>query len=453
MHLAKIDVSLYLTRKREAKAFRRQKLAKLKRLGRIRAHLHRIGKQGVFGSQSQIAQMLSTSALGELPMPQTSLHLQVPREFSMLDNPENVLELVSAFAMTHLNKNISDVFVDFGNIVSQDLGAHALLDKLVDELVAQTAFRSGRIAWKGNFPAKAAQSRFVRAMGIIRQLGLTKRYLDMHDANKIHLFERKCRHYIRSLRKAKPEDKTEQANAAQRFIDHINKCLSREGRHLTPAGAAKLCSYVVEIIDNAENHAGMVDWTIQGYVDMALDEPECEIVIFNFGKSISESLDELPKDGYTMTTQVHPYLELHSKNGWLSHRWRREDLLTLIALQGSVSSRNASILDTRGQGTADLIEAFQTINDERSVESGLSATMYIVSGSTRILFNPKYRLHRGEDGSRRIAFNVDNDLSKPPDPSCVMPLQRGQRLPGTMIGIKFKVGSAILQQADSGEHP
>ena len=452
MHLAKINVNLYLTKKRETKYFRRKKLAKLKHLGRVRAKLHRIGKHGIFGSKSQIAVMLSASASREIHMPQTSLHLRVPSQFSMLDEPANVLELVSAFALTHLNKNISDVFVDFGNIVSQDLGAHALLDKLVDEIVEQTAFRSGQIAWKGNFPVKAAQSRFVRAMGIIRQLGLTKKYLDMHDAKKIHLFERKCRHYIRSLKKVNPIDKTEQGNAAQRFIDHVNKCLSREGRQLTHAGASKLCSYVVEIIDNAENHAGMVDWTIQGYVDMGLDDPECEIVIFNFGKSISESLDDLPKDGYTMKSQLLPYLDLHTEKGWLSHKWRREDLLTLIALQGSVSSRNSSAQDTRGQGTADLIEAFQVLNDERSVNCGLSATMYIVSGSTRILFNPKYRLHRGNDGSRKIAFNEDNDLNKPPDPSCVMPLQRGQKLPGTMIGIKFKIGNGILQNSNSGEN-
>lgn len=446
-HLAKVDVALFLTRKREGKALRKRTLAEIHRLARARAKIYRETKRGVFGGHSVIARMLGLTAKAELYLPQTSLHLVVPRTFSMLEDPEEVLGLVSSFALTHQYRSISDVYVDFERVVVQDLGAHALLDKLVDEIVAQVAFQRGRMGWKGNFPADAAQKRFIKAMGIIRQLGLTKRYLDPIEAHSIHLFERRCRHYVREMKPVNPQDKSAQGNAAHRFIDHVNKCLAREGRELTPEGRLSLCDYVVEVIDNAENHAGMVDWTIQGYVDMAMNEPVCEIVIFNFGKSISESLDNLSTKSYTMQSQVQPYLDLHNKNGWLNHHWRREDLQTLIALQGSVSSKNQSISDTRGQGTADLIESFQAMNDERNADDGV-ASMYIISGGTRILFDPKYRLVRGEDGTRRIAFNQENDLRKPPDPSCVMPLKNGLRLPGTIIGIKFKVRSGILQQAD-----
>lgn len=446
-HLAKVDVSLYLTRKREGKAFRKRILLEIRRIARARAKIYRDAKRGVFGGHSVIARMLGSIAKTELSLSQTSLHLVVPKTFSMLEDPEGVLGLVSSFALTYQNRPISDVYVDFEKVVVQDLGAHALLDKLVDEIVAQITFQQGRMGWKGNFPENPAQKRFIKAMGIIRQLGLTKRYLNPSEAHNIHLFERRCRHYVRDMKPVNPQDKSAQGNAAQRFIDHVNKCLAREGRELTPEGRSKLCDYVVEVIDNAENHAGMVDWTIQGYVDMAMDEPVCEIVIFNFGKSISESLDGLSPESYTMQGQVQPYLDLHHRNGWLGRNWRREDLLTLIALQGSVSSRNESIEGTRGQGTADLIESFQAMNDERNA-GGEIASMYIISGGTRILFDPKYRLVREEDGTRKIAFNKENDLRKPPDPLCVMPLKNEQKLPGTMIGIKFKVRSGIMQHAE-----
>ena len=446
--LAKKKVDLFLTKKRARKKLRKRLQFEIKRLAKARARLHQEMKKGVFGSHSVIAKMLGKYASGEIQMPQTSLHVPVPKVFSMLEDPEGVLGLVSSFALTQQTRSISDIYVNFSKVVSQDLGAHALLDKLVDEIIAQVKFKKKRVGWKGNFPDDPAQIRFIKAMGIIRLLGLTQRYLHSVEANNIHLFERRCRHYVRDMKPVNPVDKTAQGNAAQRFVAHVNKCLAREGRQLTPEGILKLCDYVVEVIDNAENHAGMVDWTIQGYVDMALEEPVCEIVIFNFGKSIAESLDALPTDSYTMTHQVNPYLELHGKNGWFSHQWRREDLLTLIALQGSVSSRNNSEKDTRGQGTADLIEAFQTINDERSIESGLPASMYIISGGTRILFDSKYRLVRGRDDTRKIAFNRDNDLNQPPDTACVMPLKNGRRLPGTMIGIKFKVRSSITQQTD-----
>jgi hypothetical protein len=408
-HLAKVDVALYLTRKREGKALRKRTLAEIQRRARARAKTYRETKNVVFGGHSVIARMLGATANQELHLPQTSLDLVVPKTFSMLEEPEEVLGLVSSFARTHQNRSISDVYVDFEKVVVQDLGAHALLDKLVDEIAAQVTFQQGRMSWKGNFPVDAAQKRFIKAMGIIRQLGLTKKYLDPVEAHSIHRFERRCRHYVRDMKPVNPQSKSPQGNAAERFIDHVNKCLVREGRELTPEGRLKLCDYVVEVIDNAENHAGMVDWTIQGYVDMAMNEPVCEIVIFNFGKSISESLDTLSAESYTMQTQVQPYLDLHNQNGWFSHHWRREDLLTLIALQGSVSSKNKSASDTRGQGTADLIESFQAMNEERNADAG-AASMYIISGGTRILFDPKYRLVRGEDGSRRIAFNQENNL-------------------------------------------
>ena len=178
-------------------------------------------------------------------------------------------------------------------------------------------------------------------MGIIRQLGLSHHYLPVDDQARISLFERRCRHYVRVFRPRHPDDKTEQANAAEKFANHVNKCLAREGRALTETARALLCSYVVEIIDNAENHAGMVDWTIQGYLDAACESPECEIVILNFGKSIAETLQELSIDSYTWR-QIGGYLDRHRQCGWFSSGWREEDLLTLIALQASVSRKNTS---------------------------------------------------------------------------------------------------------------
>jgi hypothetical protein len=447
MHLAKYNVDLFLTLKRSNKAAKKRRRAVEHKNSGIRAGAHRRGSAGFFGDHSRIAEMLSEGSTKELSVPQTSLRLIVPETFSMLDAPEVALNLISAFALTHKNKPLSDVFVDFSRVTKQDLGAHALLDKLVDEMVAQTAYRNQRLSWKGNFPKGAAQQRFIQAMGIIRQLGLSHRYLATGDAAKIHLFERRCRHYLHELRARKPEDKTEQANAAERFANHVNKCLSREGRELTPAARSALCTYVVEIIDNAENHAGMVDWTIQGYLDTASQNPECEIVIFNFGQSIAATLQELPPGSYTKE-QIQRYLDLHGSNGWFSPGWRRDDLLTLIALQGSVSSKNTSTDSTRGQGTADLIEFFQKMNDERQVEQQKLASMYIISGSTRILFDGRYRMKKTDDGSRVIAFNDSNDLLLPPDPSCVKPLDKAV-LPGTMIGIKFSVQALSLQQPQS----
>lgn len=451
MRLDKFGVKQFLTQKREKKACKKRNRRRIRQLSRKRALIHKSVKAGFFGTTSTIARMLSSRATSELYLPQTSLFLDVPKNFSMLAAPEDTISFICSFAATHLHHRLSDVFVNFEKVVNQDLGAHALLDTLVDEIVAQTSFQNARMGWKGNFPKDSALRRFIQAMGIIRQLRLTHKYLKQTEAQKIHLFERRCRHYVRGMKPVNPEDKSAQANAAERFIHHVNSCLAKEGRTLTELGRLQLCNYVAEVIDNAENHAGIVDWTIQGYVDMAMDEPQCEIVIFNFGKSISMTLDEMPSHSYTMD-QIQKYLDLHGRNGWLGSKWRREDLLTLIALQGSVSSKNETKCSTRGQGTADLIEFFQQLNDERLIAKCQPASMYIISGGTRVLFDPKYRLIRGEDGRRVIAFNDQNDLNLPPDVSCVMPLKRSCHLPGTMIGIKFTIQSDILIKIEDSEN-
>ncbi|HEY8878650.1 MAG TPA: hypothetical protein VIN03_13870 [Roseateles sp.] len=442
MHIAKKNVDLFLTGKREGKALRRRHLQGMKRDARARAAEHQALRRIVFGSDSLIAEMLSRSPSVALAMPQTSLRVPLPSKFSMFSSPAEVLRLISAFALVYRSKPISDVYVDFSKISLQDLGAHGLLDKLVDEIQTQTRFRQGKLRWSGNFPRDAAQKRFVRAMGIIRQLGLKKFYLPIDDQAKIVLFERRCKHYLRAMRKVSPFDKTEQANAAEKFVDYVNGCLARENQALTETARAALCSYVVEILDNAENHAGMVDWTIQGYLDTAADTPECEIVIFNFGKSIYESMSTLAPDSF-MGKKIKAFLDKQALAGAYLNSWRKDELVTLYALQEAVSSQRDSLKSTRGKGTADLIEFFQRMSDERQLVERGGASMYIISGGTRIVFDGRYRMARDDKGVRKIAFNKENDLDKLPDPSCVMPL-KDAFLPGTMIGIRFPIEAPSL---------
>src|SRR5690606_11799784 len=107
----------------------------------------------------------------------------------------------------------------------------------------------------------------------------------------------------------------------------------------------RLTEYLSEILNNAEEHAGFVDWTLQGYLDSSVEVPVCEIAIFNFGDSIAQTLDRLPKGSYTLD-QIGQYLEMHAGKHYFSPSWRKEDLLSVIALQPDVSSKNLSSSDT-----------------------------------------------------------------------------------------------------------
>lgn len=448
-HWAKVDPRRFLSIKRAHKATKKRSHRTAQHIGRIRASQYFKRRAAHFGASSVIAGMLAKHATHEIKISQTSLQIKVPADFSLLRNPAQVIGLINAFAKVHRDKTLSDVFVDFSGVTSHDLGAHALLCKLVEEIDLQAKFQLARLRWRGNYPSDPAISRLIRSMGIIRKLGIVSHYLPYADARKIHLFERRCRHEIRALR-LRPDEKSDQNNATARFADHVNRCLAKENRQLTETARSQLCTYVAEIIDNAERHAGMVDWTIQGYIDNALAQPECEIVIFNFGKSIAQTLEELPADNYT-SRQVAPYIDTHVKRALFGKQWRRTDLVTLVALQGSVSSKNATDSADGGQGTADLIEFFQGMNRERKLEKVGEATMYIVSGETRVLFDGRYQIATAGDGPRVIAFNDTNDLNQAPDPKSVMPL-KGAFFPGTIIGIKFPVQPSDMQEV-TNEHP
>ena len=211
-------------------------------------------------------------------------------------------------------------------------------------------------------------------------------------------------------------------------------CLKRVKRRLKPAGRMNLANYVAEILNNAEEHAGLVDWTIQGYLDTSLVVPICEIALFNFGRSFADTFRDLPRDSYTWT-QIGRYIEIHRTARLFRRNWQEEDLLTVVALQPHVSSKNTIETDTRGHGTVELIDFFQRVHQECTKQNA-GAEMGIVSGSTYIRFDGRYKLQDGGEGRRVIAFNADNSLMQQPDPKYVRSL--GQvRFPDTIISIRF----------------
>ena len=443
MHPAKHNVSLFLSIKRQRKLLARQKSAREAHRDRSRAERHRLARAHAFGTSSVIASMLARAAVRPPEEAADRVVLVVPTVFSMLDEPELVLGLVTSLAARTRNQLPSEVFVDLSNVVTQDLGAHVLIDKLVDELTQESRASNRPIRWRGTYPKDPARARLIRATGIIRQLKISHEYLPAAEAAALKVFQRQCRHYLVPTRPANVDDKS---IAVKRFVDHVDACLAGAGRRLTLPARSRLCDYVGEILDNAEQHAQMSDWSVQGYLDMSLAEPMCEVAILNFGKSFAQTLLDLPGDDYT-SRQVAEYLDLHAKNGWFGTGWRREDLLTLIALQGMVSCKNTTEDSTRGQGTADLIEFFQQMHDECNVATGRQARMSIVSGGTRVVFDGTYRIRPNQHGTRIIAFNAANDLAQQPDRKFVRSLAGGS-LPGTLIAIQFPLSAASLSPTE-----
>jgi hypothetical protein len=385
-----------------------------------------------FGSKSKIIDMLAASCPVSITSKLDRFTAQVPTVFSIIENPEKSVAWVLYFAKQMRVESLRKVAIDQSKLKTYDLAANSLLDMVAYEASKERRYQHRKLAFTGTYPVDPALKRFVKSMGVIKHLNISHEKASIEESAKLRLFDRRSRHYDPKQDPTKPDAK---AKVVTGFVDHFNSCLSDHNRVLTPWARHKLCEYIGEILCNAEDHPGFIDWTVQGYLDNSLEDPICEIAIFNFGKSIAQTLAELPVGSYTRD-MVDPYVYLHAGQKLFGREWRLPDLLTLAAMQQHVSSKNNNRHDSRGQGTADLIDFFQKVHRECARNSKVQAKMAIVSGGTYILFDGTYAMREMPNRGRVIAFNRMNDMSFKPDARCVRSMS-GVHFPGTIISIRF----------------
>lgn len=427
-------------RRSRQRAFKRQRQSMVQR------------KRLLVGSPrySRIIEMLAEKATRSLSSSNGEIRVRVPQRFSIIDDPETVLDLLTAFAHGVHGQNIQKVIFDHRDLKDRDLAANSLLDVVATERNAELKWRQAKrkLRIAGIYPREPSVKRFIKAMGIIKHMEIAHEALSHDEASTMRVFEARNKSYFSSSDGSKADYKDKQQ---AKFVDHIQGCLRDHGWELSGLGMQSLGAYLGEILANAEDHAEYLDWTVQGYLDNTLAVPMCEIAIFNFGRSIAESMQSVPKDGYTWN-QIRPYLDMHAKRKLFGTAWREEDLLTVIALQSHVSRLNVNEETTRGQGTVELIEFFQRINDLCNGSTG-HARMAIVSGGTYILFDGTHRMVAPEVGAGKIiAFNGTNDLYEKPDPNFVKSLGP-YRFPGTIISIKFPLSladSSLVEEVTNG---
>lgn len=352
-------------------------------------------------------------------------NVTIPATFSIIDSPEHVLQTIGLVAAAAGRDDVSEIHYDHGAVHHYDLAAEAILDRVAMDVQDRRKGTRSPLRFTGTLPKDADADRFVRAIGITHYLEITNVKLQPSDEAKLRRFSQSRRTPNQT---AKSKINSEKATVLRQFADQIDACLATVGRRMTPPGRSALLSYTGEIIDNIEQHAQSADWYISSYLDPDGSPPICEVAIFNFGLTFSDTFQALPPDSFPRTV-VAPYLSAHESRGWFSHAWRTEDLLTLVALQSGVSSKSQGAADTRGQGTVDLITFFQDICTACASAAGKGeARMAMLSGDTHILFDGTYRMGPDSTGRDVLAFNQSNSLAEPPDSNYVRHLQ-GVRFP------------------------
>lgn len=438
---------LYYANRIQLDRFRALKLRKQRRrLMRSYKHMRRKQYQREalarrFGPYSKILRLLESNATKKIEV-KAGIHVTIPETFSIIDEPELVIETINQFAAVKSSGGRpSQIYIDQSKMESYDLAASALLDLVAVELQNELSINNKGGYFRGRLPTNKDVARFVKAIGIIKHLGIKNHLPTFAEMQKLKVFDRRNRHYSKPI-SAKTSSRKERA--AGGFVDHINDCLATNGKNLTRRGITQLSGCIGELLDNAEEHADFADWSMLGYLDLEQKHPKIEIAIFNFGRSIAQTFFDLPDDHFTWGA-VKPYLDRHLGGvKSILNQHRKEDLITVMALQEYISSKNNDKTGQRGHGTIQLLRFFHGVH-QLCTGSPIGAEMALVSGGTFIRFDGTHTLTKGTDRAKVIAFNSENSLDYPPSKKYVRGLGK-TRFPGTIISIRFPLTSAMVQE-------
>lgn len=434
------EIDKFLHRKREAK--------RLHRLQQLKGQNDDKDDKDLPRTSYPLRALDRNSTRRRKPSKNRKVTLKIPPIFSVLEKPELVVSTVYKLAEYHLDHpKLSEMYFDHSEMSDFDLAAEQILDHVTSEIKRMRRRKKSSLKMSGAFPSDHRASRFIRGVGIIHALGLTERYLSKKERDAMEIFSLADNRALKKLRRS--SQLTPRDNAVKKFADHVNNCLGREGYRLTGEGLQSLGIVVGEVIDNSNEHSNGDDWVISGYLDTTTDEHICEIAVFNFGMSIAQSLQSLPEDHYTRLI-IQPYLAAHERKGFFSRGWTEEDLLTLVALQENVSSKNESDQDTRGGGTVDLLEFFKKIYDEAGKGCETNLKMAILSGRTHIMFDGTYSIAHDRSNRKIIALNAENRLDILPDGDNIKHLE-GNPFPGTEISIKFPLQNSQFEKQTGDE--
>lgn len=408
---------------------------------RLRAHrLHASAK----GYRSPILDLFLKDA-GDLP-PRSKLPSRTflaPAIFSISRNPGKCIEFFREIVRYSRAARRPRLVLDQRRITYLGLGADSVLGILLSEIKLEIRHIYGTYI-KGFKPKSKEIQRVMDEVGSVRTLFMeAEEEIRLSFSSRANVFRHRHRQYYEA-ESTTSNDPT--ANVISDFADHLDGSLSIIGKQLSAEGRDQLCHYAAEVLDNVREHSGMVEWAMVGYSDPDAIAPVYRCVIFCFGKTFAETFQELPQGSYPLDI-IAPYVETHRAGSLFGEEWREEDLITLIALQGDVSSKSSDQTSDRGQGTVELISFFQEVAIGRQLRS-VPAEMNVITGSTRVRFDGAYMMTFRPDLNRDIiAFNSTNDLMLKPDPKAVIAMGES-RFPGTLITVQIPLSSSFLEELE-----
>lgn len=385
-------------------------------------------------------------------------HLRVPRKFTFFDQPEIALSFIYRAMRLVRESTCRAVTLDYDESMEYCLGAECLLSiALTEARKSNYNIEKGNVLINGVYPRNPQHLEIIRDVGLVKELNEAED-TEIKDSSDKDAPLKQIVFINDSIGKENSSAYADDSKnkAAELFTKYINDCLNPYGLELMPDPETKLKSCMGELLDNAERHCGLPQrprWYVRGYVNHSHSQPVCELAVFNFGKTIPETFQCLPRDHYSYNSQILPYVDKHRK----ARGMFREGLITIAALQERVSCKNQDRNDSNGTGTMELLDVFQGMHDHlRRIQEQdvIEPVMSLTTGNTHIKFDGKLRiikrkLQQGNKTRQIYPFN-DIGLEKAPDRAYLNKMQR-VKFPGVMINIRFPLPSVTMNVEADGQ--
>lgn len=378
--------------------------------------------------------------------PYDSLPIKTPKNFSIFESPCSVLSFLAGFVDYSLNSRTRKIVVNHSKTRKYCLGSEVLLGLLAGEVKKVRNLAGKPLEYSGLVNTNNVEHQLLLAeVGIISELDNAVLATGVEPNAQIHVYKKDC-----TINESVSSTGDDMKNlTASDFVNHIKTALRDHNLKLSDDAGDSIKGCLGEILDNVNEHSGKTSptWSVRGYINNKGKNRDLELVVMNMGQSIAETFDRLPDNNHSKLI-VNKYASHHrmSRKGSL---FTKEQLYTVAALQGRVSSKNNESKDTRGQGTITLIETFEKIYKDyqalREPKGSDCATMNLISGHVVVRFDGTYmsKITQTGDGGERvtISFNQSGSLSDSPDPAYLCRMK--SFFPGLMINIKIPLRGSI----------
>ncbi|MBB4637501.1 hypothetical protein [Longimicrobium terrae] len=350
-----------------------------------------------------------------------TVKLVFPSTCSIFDDPESTLEVLTKIAQA-VAGGARKLWFDQEGSVNVDLCAEALTAALAKEA------RLEKIEVNGEYPKEPDARSCVAGFGtpaVLKEFGYEPTWdiplLPLERYNSV----------------SRPDTKLLLAEERASRVERIPVLIEEQfgDRVMTLQFGDRLIQFLLAAIDNAVEH-GSGDWWIASSFRKLADPDwgKCQIVIFDFGETIHQTMLRLP---HNSALRKNAEMYVASQRGAFGSSWSEEGVWTLLALQNQVTSRPGSGPTKKGSGFLSMLKFLNTAIETSPADH--APRMCLLSGNTHVLLDGRHLSSEGipEEKRATVALNNANDLRYPPNPAAARTLSRF--FPGTLVAVQFHV--------------